>query len=77
MGFADNTAKQAVVITKSDSVEQEYSSIYVGGAGVVTIETLAGDSVPFTVPAGGYLNVHCVKVESTGTTATLMVGLND
>ena len=54
-------------------------SIYVGGAGAVAV-TLAGDGTTVTtfsaVPVGTVLPVAATRVMSTGTTATLLVGLS-
>lgn len=72
-------ATKAAVITPSNTTQQNYASIYVGGAGTVAIEPegmAPGTSVSFTVPAGGYILCACNKVLATGTTATLMVGLS-
>lgn len=50
-------------------------TLYVGGAGNVTIVTPEGVSVVYTaVPVGTTLNVDARQVMATGTTATLMVG---
>jgi hypothetical protein len=48
--------------------------LWIGGAGNVTINTLAGHSVTYTgVPAGAYLNIRASRVFATGTTATNIV----
>lgn len=50
--------------------------LYVGGAGNVTLLTAAGTTVLFSsVPAGTVLPVSCKRVNSTGTTATLMTAI--
>lgn len=50
--------------------------LYVGGAGNVTLLTAAGTTVVFSsVPAGTVLPVSCKRVNSTGTTATLMTAI--
>lgn len=72
--------RNAAVITKSDSVEQLYKSIWVGGTGDVTVlminATDDSQTVKFSaVPAGTLLPIQVRRVMSTGTTATLMVGL--
>jgi len=75
----------AKAITKSDSTDLTGNdgkptamSIYVGGAGTVRVQPLGnadGTTVDFTVAAGGYVPVLVTRVYSSGTSATLMVGL--
>ena len=77
MAFSGNTARVQGAITPSDTAENKYSAIYVGAAGVVTVISLAGDSVAWTCAAGFIIPAHCSKVMSTGTTATLLIGLNN
>lgn len=49
--------------------------VYVGGAGNVTIQDMAGNTVLFTAPpVGSVLPVRATRVMATGTTATLLVG---
>jgi hypothetical protein len=51
------------------------TSIYVGTAGDVKIETLAGSTPTYkNVPAGTRILRACSKVFATGTTATDLVG---
>lgn len=51
-------------------------SLYVGGAGDVSVTMFDGDQVIFSaVPAGTILQVCVRQVRSTGTTATLIIGL--
>lgn len=50
--------------------------IYVGGAGDVSIVTPRNNTVVFSaVPAGSILPVRAIRVNTSGTTATLMDGL--
>lgn len=66
----------ATTITKSDTVDQQYSAIYVGGAGNVAVIMESGDSVIFTAPpVGSILPIRVKRVLSTNTTATLLIGL--
>jgi hypothetical protein len=73
-------ASKLVAITKSDATDLTASKIrglWVGGAGDVAV-IAAGDSAAVTivgVPAGTLLPVSVVKVMSTNTTATSIVGL--
>lgn len=63
-------------ITPSDTADNFWESIFVGGAGNVTVVTPFGDTVEFTAPAAGFvLPIRVVKVKATGTTATNLVGL--
>lgn len=67
----------AVAITPSDTAQQTYRAIYVGGAGNVTVIPEGGGSALFTAPpVGTIIPIRCVKVMATGTTATALVGLS-
>lgn len=50
-------------------------SIYVGGAGTVTAVLQNGQTNQFTAVAGEILPIRAIRVNSTGTAATLMVAL--
>ena len=66
----------AKAITPSDTADNTFSAIYVGGAGSVTVVMESGDTVLFTAPpVGTILPIRVKKVNATGTTATLLVGL--
>ena len=73
----------AVAITKSDADnivppgtgKRMTDAIYVGGAGVVAAVFPGGEVVNFTAVAGAVIPIGIVRVNSTNTTATLMVGL--
>jgi hypothetical protein len=65
----------AVAITKSDTENNSYSAIYVGGTGNVAVVTEAGTTVTFNaVPVGVIIPVRTQKVLNA-TTATNLVGL--
>lgn len=80
---------RAVAITKSDTVNYDGSTysasattkaipadaIYVGGAGIVVAVFEDGSAVNFTAVAGEILPIKTIRVNSTTTTATLMVAL--
>lgn len=68
----------SITIAKSDStvLAPVCSALYVGGTGDVAVRMLDGSTPIFkAVPVGVTLNIQFDKVLSTGTTATLMVGL--
>ena len=72
-------AVHGIAITTSDTTTYSppLRMIWVGGTGAVAV-LLNGDQSAVTltaVPAGSMLNVSAVKVMSTNTTATNMVGL--
>lgn len=69
--------RYAEALTKHDSTNaaNAFRAVYVGGAGVVALVTRGGDVVNFTAVAGGIIPVAGIRVNSTNTTATLMVGL--
>lgn len=74
---------KAVAITKSNTAnfgkqgtaDECCSAIYVGGAGVVAVVFQDDSVVEFTCVAGQVLPVKAKRVNSTNTTATLMVAL--
>jgi len=83
------TYNRAVAITKSDTVNYDGSTysasaatkavpapaIYVGGAGIVVAIFEDGSSAQFTCIAGQVLPIKTIRVNSTTTTATLMIAL--
>lgn len=69
-------ADSAATVTPSDTADNTFSYLYVGGTGNVSVVTETGQTVTFTsFPAGAYLWLRVVKVRATGTTATNIVGL--
>ena len=77
-----------VAITKSDTVDFDGKAstrsgvevelcdgIYVGGAGIVVAVDGAGNAVNFTAAVGNILPIKARRVNSTTTSATLMVAL--
>ncbi len=65
-------------VTKSDTTifAVPTRAIWVGGTGDLTVTMQGGTVLTFTaVPAGTWLDLCTTKVMSTGTTATLIVGL--
>lgn len=69
-------ASDAFAITPHDTTVQRAKSIYVGGAGAVAVKTEDGTTLTFAaVPVGTILPIRTTLVLSTGTTATLLIGL--
>lgn len=73
---------KAVSITKSDTANFDVvanrevcDAIYIGGAGVVVVVFQDGTTASFTCVAGQILPVRAKRVNSTSTTATLMLAL--
>jgi hypothetical protein len=79
MAKEDGPSTSWFAITKSDTVSfpgGPVRSIYVGGAGDVAAVTQGGTAVTFSsVPAGTTLPIRAIRINSTLTTATNMVGL--
>lgn len=69
---------KAVAIVPSDTVNivDPPDAVYVGGAGVVVAVFANGAVVNFTAVAGQVLPITVKRVNSTSTTATLLVGLS-
>jgi len=82
---------RALAVTKSDTVNYDGSTysaapvgsydpiaaeaIYVGGAGIVVAVFEDGTTAQFTCVAGQILPIKTIRVNSTTTTATLMLSL--
>lgn len=89
--MANDYYPRFAAITKSDTVNYDGSTyaanaatkavpaaaIYVGGAGIVVAVGEDGQAVNFTAVAGEILPIKTIRVNSTTTTATLMVALYD
>jgi hypothetical protein len=74
----DGPAQSAFEITphNTNDLATTARGLYVGAAGDVKVDTVAGDTVTFVdVPAGTILPVCCTRVYATGTVATDIVGL--
>lgn len=72
----DTLWSDAVAVTKSDSVEQNFAGLYIGGTGDVAVKGIGGVAVTFSaVPVGTFLPIAVNRVMSTNTTATLILGL--
>lgn len=70
-------AQDAAAVTASDTTNIGIArGIYVGGAGNLAVTTSAGNNVTFVgVAAGTIVPIQCVRVLSTGTTATSIVAM--
>ncbi len=86
MAYLKLQASRAKSVTPSDTVNianpasteeaQLGCSLYVGGAGDVTVEMVGGDVVRFAgVAAGQFLPIQVIRVNATLTTATNIVAL--
>lgn len=76
--LANPQYNKGVAITKSDTdnfADGLCDAIYVGGAGVVVVVFQDGSTASFTCIAGQVLPVRAKRVNSTNTTATLMIAL--
>ena len=87
--MANDYYSRFVAITKSDTANYDGSTvtgltgpkpvpadaIYVGGAGIVVAVAEDGSTCNFTAVAGEILPIKTIRVNSTNTTATLMVAL--
>lgn len=74
-------ARNAVTITPhaTNAIAPIPDQVYVGGTGDITCR-LMGDSADVVfkaVPVGTLLPIRAQYIRVTGTTATLMIGLND
>ena len=67
----------ALTITKSDTVNLDRltDAVYVGGAGVVVAVFQNDSTAAFTCIAGQILPIRVKRINSTSTTATLMLAL--
>ena len=77
-GGIESPATGGEAVTKHDSTDFTNVSraIYVGGAGDVAAVMADGTVLTFSaVPAGTLLPIRCKRINSTNTTATLMLAL--
>jgi hypothetical protein len=81
--MASSTYNKYLEITKSDSVDlapfaserKLTDAIYVGGAGIVVAVDESGSTAAFTAVAGEIIPIGARRVNSTTTSATLMIAL--
>jgi hypothetical protein len=75
---AGKPATGAFAVTPSDSVDFAVTarSLYVGGAGDVTLVTMNGEVVTYyNVPVGSIIPQFCTRVNATATDATYITGM--
>lgn len=74
-----STYQDGFAITPHDSnnygTDLYADAIWVGGAGVVVLVKPDGNTLSFTATAGTIIPVKSKRVNSTSTTATLLIGL--
>lgn len=77
VNHAYGSAKDTFTITPHDSTNFTYNAdaIYVGVTGNITLINGAGASQLFSNVPVGIFSIRCSRVNSTGTTATNLVGL--
>lgn len=75
--YNGDPADFAAPVTPSDVTEfaQPMRSLYIGTTGNVAVLTTNGQSVIFANVPVGILPIRCRRVNSTGTTATNIIGL--
>jgi hypothetical protein len=74
----DRPATGAFAVTPNDSADLPfaYRGVYVGGSGDLKVTLYDGDTVTFVSLAAGLVHpIRCVRVWSTGTTATSIIGI--
>ena len=74
----DHAATDGYLITPSDSVDEAipFRSIYVGGAGNINVVKTDGTTLLFSgAVAGDVIPMQGRRVNTTSTTATLLIGL--
>ena len=71
----DQVPSDAAAVTASDSTEVGFVGVYVGGTGNLAVKTVGGTTLTFpNVPAGTVIPIQCIRVMSTNTTASSIVG---
>lgn len=73
-------ATGAIVITPDDNTDLALApaTLYVGGAGNLSVIMKSNQTVLFSnIPAGTFLPIQVDRVKATGTTATLIVAMNE
>jgi hypothetical protein len=80
MANLQNPSKTAFAITphNTNALARNTRAIWVGGAGNVKVDMAGGDTgITFSgVAAGTLLPICVIRVYATGTTATLLIGID-
>jgi hypothetical protein len=63
------------VSSSNQSFTPTLDAIWTGTGGTVTLVTIGGETVEFTVATNTLLPVACSEITESGTTATNMIGL--
>ncbi len=63
-------------VTPSDSTITNYRAVWINNAGNLAVRDANGNDETFTVTAGTLLPIQPIRILSTGTTATGILGLN-
>lgn len=74
----ESPASDAATVTPNDGTDltTHARALYIGGAGNVKVDTVAGSTVTFTaLPVGFILPVRVRRVHSTDTTATNIIAM--
>lgn len=75
-GSSDAPAYNGFAVTPNNSTEIFARSLYIGGAGDVSVMMAGGATLTFVgVPAGTLLPFRVQRVRTTGTTATNIIWL--
>jgi hypothetical protein len=76
--YSSGPSTKAFAITPNDAINftERARRIFVGGAGTVNLVGLDALPVSFTCVAGQYIDCASIRVNATGTTATLLIGLD-
>ena len=70
------TRLAAITPSNSAAILGGTRALYIGGSGNVSVISAAGETVTFSnVQSGSILPVRVTHVRSTGTTATLIIGM--
>jgi hypothetical protein len=74
---ASAPAFDGAAVTPSDTVDmaKPARALWLGTAGTVVLDTLAGTTLTVVGASAGVLPIACKRVRATGTTATLILAL--